>query len=301
MNGLHHEGPRPGLVARILGERYVLFALAGLSLALIVLAKADIKLLTYASDRGGDLLRPVAVAVVQPLAAIRGGAERLGGALALDQENERLRQEIRRLEAWEGEALRLQVQNDSLRRMLAMPREMAAPRITTARIVADTGGPFMQTRLIDVGLDGGVAKGMAISDGRGLIGRVIEVGQGSARVLLVTDFNSRIPVIADRSRDQAVVEGDNSGLLAMRFLPMNPDLKVGDKILTSGRGGVLPPGLPVGEIVHIDDKRMLVRPFADWERLDYVSVLQTAPVPTLDGTLPTEERLSRAVMPPTLP
>jgi rod shape-determining protein MreC len=145
--------------------------------------------------------------------------------------------------------------------------------------VADTGGPFVHTLLIDAGAERGVEVGMAAVDERGLIGRVIQAGTRSARVLLLTDFNSRIPVIVESSRDHAILEGDNSPRPVLRFLPLNPQLKLGDRVLTSGDGGLLPPGLVVGEISSVTDSKVRVSPYVDWARLDYLSVLRYQPLP----------------------
>ena len=106
----------------------------------------------------------------------------------------------------------------------------------------------MQALLIDAGAEQGVDTGMPATTPEGLVGRVVDVGARSARVLLITDFNSRIPVVVEGSGDQAILEGDNRPLPALRFLPLNPGFAVGDRVLTSGHGGLLPPGLPVGRI-----------------------------------------------------
>ncbi|MGH6920845.1 MAG: rod shape-determining protein MreC, partial [Geminicoccaceae bacterium] len=143
-----------------------------------------------------------------------------------------------------------------------------------ARVVADAGGPFVHTVLVDAGTDQGVVKGMAAVNERGLVGRVIEVGRRSARVLLLTDFNSRVPVMVEPARDQAILAGDNSREPGLIFLPLNPRMAVGQRVVTSGRGGVLPPGLAVGRISAIDDRKIAVAPVVDWDRLEYVRLLE---------------------------
>lgn len=289
-----HPG-RPFANLRCALERWSIGLLAALALALIVLTKADIKFLGYVTVRLGDFVASLAELPAAPLAALRRGTESLGALLALEEENARLREENRRLVHWQNEAVRLAVQNAALREALGIPLAPGIRRRTTARIVADPGGPFVQTRLIDGGRDRGVEKGMAVADAYGMVGRVIEVGERSARVLLVTDFNSRIPVIVERSRDHAILEGRNGPLMELRFLPMSPSFAVGDRVLTSGRGGLLAPGLPVGEIVHADERRVLVRPLADWDRLDHVAVLESEPVETPDGRLPSVEAVPPAM------
>jgi len=274
---------RSALARRSIG---VLMATA---VGLIVLTKADLEIFAYLSERAADLVVRITSLPAAPLAFLRRASEAIGSLLALEEENARLREENRRLVHWQNEAIWLAVQNAALREALEMPPVPGTRRRTTVRIVADPGGPFVQTRLVDAGRDRGLEKGMAVVDAYGMVGQIVEVGERSARVLLITDFNSRIPVLVERSRDQAILEGRNGPLAELRFLPMNPSVVVGDRVLTSGRGGLLPPGLPVGEVVQVDDRRVLVRPLVDWDRLDYVAVLENDPVPAPDGRLPTSE------------
>ena len=153
-----------------------------------------------------------------------------------------------------------------------------APKRLTVRIVGDSGGGFVRALLIDAGREQGVVTGMPALAPEGLVGRVVDVGRTSARVLLVTDFNSRIPVVIAGSGDHAVLEGDNSPLPRLRFLPLNPSFAVGDLVLTSGRGGILPPGLPVGSITDSGGQTR-VTPLVDWSRLDYLALIDPTPVP----------------------
>ena len=136
----------------------------------------------------------------------------------------------------------------------------------------------MQTVIVNAGADQGVAKGMAAVNERGLVGRVIEVGRRSARILLLTDFNSRVPVMVEPSRDQAILAGDNSREPGLMFLPLNPRLSVGDRVVTSGRGGVLPPGLAIGVVSAIGEHKVAVTPLVDWDRLAYLRLLEYARV-----------------------
>lgn len=282
-------------VLRAVLARHSVGVLGVLALVLIVLTKADIKFLAYLSETTADAVAWIVELPAAPLAVVRRGTEVIGSLLALEEENVRLREENRRLVHWQNEAVRLSVQNAALREALRMPVVQGTRRRTTVRIVADPGGPFVQTRLIDAGRDRGIEKGMAVVDAYGMVGRVVEVGERSARVLLITDFNSRIPVLVERSRDQAILEGRNGPLAELRFLPMSPSFAIGDRVLTSGRGGLLPPGLPVGEIVHVEERRVLVRPLVDWDRLDHVAVLEGDPVPRPDGTVPTVEAIPEPI------
>lgn len=270
--------PNVTVQLRSLVDRFALALLLGLSVALLLLAKTDVKLANLAAEQVGDAAVPILAALNQPVAAVRSAVDRVGGMLAVYDENARLREENRRLLGWQAEASRLTVQNRALRRMLNVPASEPSPAWITARAVADSAGVFVHTLLLDAGADQGVVDGMAAMTPQGLAGRVIDVGRRSARILLVTDFNSRIPVVVERTGDHAILEGDNSTEPKLRFLPIGSSLQIGDQILTSGRGGMLPAGLAVGLIAGVGAAAE-VRPSVDWSRLDYLSLLRYVPTP----------------------
>jgi rod shape-determining protein MreC len=126
---------------------------------------------------------------------------------------------------------------------------------------------------------------------------VIELGRHSARVLLLTDFNSRIPVMVEPSRDQAILAGNNTRRPSLVFLPLNPRLSVGNRVVTSGRGGVLPPGLEIGTVTAIEETGVIVEPLVDFARLEYLRLLEYGKV------LPPEqlEELQQEIYGPPLP
>ncbi len=263
---------------KALVDRFAFGTLIVVSVVLLVVSKADIRLLEAVDSRIGDLLTPALDVAVRPIEASRRLARNIGELVALRAENAELREQNRRLLEWQSTARQLAVENAGLRQLLHGVREDQHPTVVTARVVADAGGPFVQTVLVNAGTEQGVAKGMAAVNERGLVGRVIEVGQRSARVLLLTDFNSRIPVMVEPSRDQAILAGDNSREPGLVFLPLNPRLSVGDRVVTSGRGGVLPPGLAVGVVSAIGRHKVTVAPMIDWDRLAYLRLLDYAPV-----------------------
>jgi rod shape-determining protein MreC len=292
--------PRALAQLRGVAERASLGILVGLSVLLLVLGKADVKLASYVGDSIGDVAASVLGVFDRPIMAARHGLDHFGELLAVYHENERLREENRRLLSWQAEAARLSVQNRELRDMLNIPTVERAPAWTTARVVGDAGAPFVHNLLIDAGAERGVRKGMAAVTPQGMVGRVVSVGSRSGRVLLITDYNSKIPVVVERSGEHAVMEGDNGPEPGLRFLPMNASFQVGDLVLTSGDGGLIPPGLLIGRISGVDKRKVSVRAFADWSRLDYVSVLlyDGLPPPEADPTAPL---VPQQAAPPTQP
>ncbi|MEO1017993.1 MAG: rod shape-determining protein MreC [Pseudomonadota bacterium] len=270
---MQHRFARVAQPLKLLADRVTFGALVVVSLLLLMLSRNDVLLVNETSQRLSDTVAPLLRVLNAPVVGIREATTSFGELLAIYEENQHLREENRRLLMWQAESVHLRVQNQSLRKLLEMPERQTRSIWITAQVIADTGGSFVQTRLIDAGSSRQVAKGMAAINENGLVGRIVDVGQSSARLLLLTDLNSRIPVVIEGSRDRAILEGDNSELLTLRFMPLNPDFEIGDRILTSGEGGLIPSGLLIGEISSIENGIVRVTPFVDWRRIDYVSVL----------------------------
>ena len=127
--------------------------------------------------------------------------------------------------------------------------------------------------MVNAGRDNGVARGQAAMTGEGLIGRVAEVGSRAARILLITDLNSRVPVVVDGTRQRAILAGDNSARPSLRYVDAGGTVRIGDRIVTSGQGGVFPPGLPVGVVVSLDSEAVRVEPYAALSRVDYLRLV----------------------------
>jgi rod shape-determining protein MreC len=190
----------------------------------------------------------------------------------LHEENVHLRQENERLRQWQAVALRLESENEALRRLLAFVPDPEA-RFVSARVIADAGGTFANSLLVFGGAAYGIAIGDAAVTGDGLAGRVVSVAPHSARILLLTDLNSRIPVLITTSGTRAILAGDNSP--HPRLLHMTSDSLVvpGERIVTSGDAGAFPAGLPVGVVASVDGGVIRVKPYVERSRLDTVRIV----------------------------
>lgn len=205
---------------------------------------------------------------------------------ALYQQNQELRRELQQMKAWREAALQLEQKNA---RLLDLNQVRLDPKLThvTGVVMADSGSPFRQSVLLNVGARDGIRDGWATMDGIGLVGRISGVGERTARVILLTDSNSRIPVTVQPSGQKAILSGDNSPSPPLEFLE-HPDLvRPGDRVVTSGDGGVFPAGLLVGQVALGTDKRLRVRLSADTERLEFLRVLRSHEIEAIidPGTL----------------
>jgi rod shape-determining protein MreC len=151
------------------------------------------------------------------------------------------------------------------------------PKLThvTGVVLADSGSPFRQSVLLNVGSRDGIMDGWATMDGLGLVGRISGVGRSVSRVVLLTDASSRVPVTVQPSGQRAILSGDNSPLPPLDFIEKSDLVRPGDRVVTSGDGGVFPAGLLVGQVVQGADRRMRVAPSADYMRLEFLRVLRS--------------------------
>ena len=189
------------------------------------------------------------------------------------QQNQDLRRELQQMKAWKEAALQLEQENA---RLLDLNNVQLDPRLTyiTGVVLADSGSPFRQSVLINVGGRDGIVDGWATMDGIGLVGRISGVGQNTSRVILLTDATSRIPAVIQPSGQRALVVGDNTGAPHIDFLEDSGQVRPGDRIVTSGDGEVFPPGLLIGQVAKDAGGRVRARLAADYERLEFLRVLR---------------------------
>lgn len=263
-----------------------------LAAVIIVLGRADERMFAPLRIALADDTGPVLGALSRPLVLAATAVDRVRGVVEMYQDNLRLESDNARLLQWQQAALRLAEQNRELRQLLRVVPNPALSYVT-ARVIADSGGGYVRTALIDAGSKEGLARGQAVIAGQGLVGRLTEVGERAARVLLITDLNSRIPVIVDGAPAAAVLAGDNSERPRLLYLPGQDAVKVGDRVVTSGEGGVFPPGLPVGVVSAIDGGGPRVEPYVELSQLGYVMIVDYGLSNALPQPLPMLAKPSR--------
>ncbi|MBO9445543.1 rod shape-determining protein MreC [Ruegeria sp. R14_0] len=216
----------------------------------------------------------------------------------LSAQNQELRSELRIMRAWKEAALQLEQENA---RLLDLNNVRLDPRLTyiTGVVMADSGSPFRQSVLLNVGERDGIRDGWATMDGIGVVGRISGVGPDTARVILMTDASSAIPATIQPSGQTALITGDNTQSPSVEFLENRELVRPGDRVVTSGDGGVFPGGLLIGQITEDPGGRLRVRLSADFERLEFLRVLRfhSAPVITDPGDIVGPRRPEAALTP----
>lgn len=270
---------------RGLAQRFAYISLVVLAIGLMVLGKIDVLMMDSFRAQVTDAVAPVLDALSRPAESLSRAVVQVRELANLRKENARLRENDARLVQWQAAARNLEAENKILHDLLNF-KPGPDPSFITARIIADTGGAFAHSLIIYAGARDGVLKGQAAMTGQGLVGRVAGVGNRSARLLLITDLNSRIPVLVGDSRTRAILAGNNSDRPKLVHLPSGESVNIGDRVVTSGHGGALSPGLPVGIVTMVDENGIVVRPFVRRNRLEYIRLLDFGLKGILRGPLP---------------
>ena len=267
----HPEDASVVMVRTVRRIGYGLLTLAGL--ALFLLWRIDNPRVERARMAVADALAPPVAWIAEPVAGVAAIAGDWEAFADVWRRNRDLRREIERLRAWRDVAQELERENARLR---ALNNVRLAPRMgfATGEVIADAGGPFGRSVLVNVGSADGVEDGAAAVDGAGLVGRVVAVGERVSRILLLTDFDSRVPVKVLPSGRRAVLTGDATAAPRLAFLAEAAQVPVGATVVTSGDGGVYPPDLDVGVIAALGERSARVSLAADYQRLEFVRVLR---------------------------
>ena len=251
--------------------------------ALMLLGKADAFLAERARMALADALAPLFAVLAEPLASVHRVADEAERLMALRAENQRLQAENSNLRRWHAVALALDAENATLKANLRWIPD-PAPTYVTAPVVADAGGVYARAVLLSVGPNHGMTRGQIALDDRGLVGRVTELGSRSARVLLLTDMNSRIPVTLENSRARAILVGTNGPRPRLMYWPEGVVPQEGERVLTSAEANAFPAGLPVGLVHYSAGNAPEVETAARLDRLEVVRIFNYG----LRGILPPE-------------
>lgn len=269
MRGPTGQISRLGTLKSLL-QRFAFLSLIGITFALMLIGKADTVLVERVRSAVTDAVTPILRVMSEPASVVAQVFGNVRELASIREQNAELREGNDRLLQWQALAQRLEAENKSLRSLLALVPEPGA-QFVSARVVGDVGGAFAQSVIITAGLSAGVKKGQVVMTGEGLVGRVTQAGNNSSRVLLITDINSRIPVLVGEAGNRAILAGDNG--LRPKLLYLNQSAAApGDKVVTSGDAEAFPPGIPIGQVAEVGDGDVAVELFVARDKLQYVRV-----------------------------
>ena len=223
-----------------------------------------------------DLVAPNFAWVATPVTGLVNLVRSAQSYNSIYRQNQELRREIQKMKAWKEAALSFEQENA---RLLDLNKVRLDPKFThiTGVVLADSGSPFRQTVLLNVGSRDGIIDGWAAMDGIGLVGRISGVGDRTARVIMLSDNSSRIPVTIEPTGQHALMVGDNSSRPPIDFVENLEAVRPGDRVVSSGDGGVFPAGLLIGQVVQSSSGRLRVRLAADIQRLEFLRIIRHEP------------------------
>lgn len=242
------------------------------SVTLMVMGKSGNPAVARLQNAISDAVTPVLAVAASPMNAMAGGAQWVTDMINMRAENIQLKNQNAQLMQWQAIAKDMEAENNLLRQLLNVVPAQKHSYIT-ARVVSDLGGPYAHSALIAGGTQAGIQKDQAVVNENGLVGRVVEAGNTSARVLLLADINSRVPVITEKSREKSILSGSNDDLPTLSYLAAGSKVAVGERVVTTGDGGIFPSGIAVGIVTSTDRGAVKVQPFVDPAKIEYVSVV----------------------------
>ena len=235
-------------IARRGNAQLPLVIVLALAVALVLLGRAQANLFDRARTAIIDRLQPVLVVVHAPITQFDRWVGSINELFTVYRENLQLKDENARLKQWRNVAV---VMQDRVKRYQALLHAVPDPDVHSvlSQVIGRANRPFLQTMILDAGASGNVKPGEAVVDARGMIGRIYLTGSHTSWVILLTDLNSRIPVTVAPGNHQAMMVGDNTAMPTLDTMSQTVTLHAGDQVVSSGDGGLLPPGLPIGTVV----------------------------------------------------
>ncbi|MFT9258163.1 MAG: rod shape-determining protein MreC [Acetobacter sp.] len=280
--------------------KLVLPALLLLSVGIMIGGQVEKPVADRARMYVADILAPLWNLLAHGQNAVFGVVGGLREARHLGEENSRLEAENANLRRWYEVAISLARENDALKTELHWVPE-PTPAFVTGRVVADSGGIYARAVLLVAGTQSGVQTGNIALAADGLAGRVTEVGTHAARILLITDIASRLPVLLESSHASAIMAGDNSTTPHLLYYPQDARPIEGERVVTGGQAGALPAGIPIGRVHYLHAGQPVVQPFAALDHLTMLRVFDFKPSEIEPPEAPGHVPLTRPRRPLALP
>lgn len=194
------------------------------------------------------------------------------------KENEALKEELDLLRMETARYREIAAASERLQDLLRLKDEIPWP-VTEAQVIGRDPSGWFESVIIDKGNNYGLKMNMPVVDARGVVGRLVSVSANYSKVLLIIDQNSAVDCLVQRSREKGVVKGLSAGLCKLDYVVKTGDVRVGDAVVTSGMDRVFPKGLPVGEVMEVQDtsweffRNLKVKPVVDFSKLEDVLVI----------------------------
>ena len=261
---------RSAFLSKGIKQRFSLLALVFLSVLLLFFESIEAKPLNYLRSFIKDTIYRGSVAVSVPSNLVNNLTNNINSHLNLYDNYNQLKEENNQLKNNISKSDFLELENIQLRKLID-EQVSSSENLVSARVMLDQQSPYLNSFVINIGSNKKIKNGMAALDGKNFIGRIVDVTFFSSRVLLVTDLNSKIPVVIEPSAHHAILSGHGSNHPTLEYLPENHSIEDGNKVYTSGKDGIFLPGIPVGEVKK-ENGISKVLLFSDLEQITFVNI-----------------------------
>ena len=251
-------------------QKFSLFALIVLSIIFLSVETIETKPLKYFRAFVKDVIYRGAMVVSTPSKSINNFSDFIKQHVHLYDDYRKLKEENNELKNKISKKNFLELENNQLRKLIE-EQVSSTSNFTSARVMLDKQSPYLNSFIINVGSNKNIKNGMAAMDGKNFIGRIVDVNFFSSRVLLISDLNSKIPVMIEPSAYHAILSGHGGSKPTLEYLPKNHNIQDGDKVYTSGKEGIFSPGIPIGE-VKIEDDIIKVLLFSDLSQITFINI-----------------------------
>ena len=252
-------------------QKFSVIVLIIISILLLYIDSFDSKPLNTTKSIIKDVIYRGSIIVSFPGKVFVNSLNKIEDHFDLYQENIKLREENTQLKTNIFDPTFLIFENKQLRKLLEEDMSTSS-NLVSSRVILDKQSPYLNSFIINGGINRKIKKGMAALDGKNFIGRIVDVNFFSSRVLLVSDLNSKIPVIIEPSRHHAILSGHGKNELTLEYLPENHTVQSGNKVYTSGKEGIFSPGIPIGEVKTSTDEKVDVSLFSDLTQITFINV-----------------------------
>ena len=261
---------RSALIDKGTKQKFYLFVLIILSTVFIYVETIETKPLNFFRSFLKDTIYRGALIVSTPTKGFSNLTNYIKEHVNLSSNYNQLKEENEKLKNNISETGFLELENSQLRKLIE-EQVASSSNFVSARVMLDKQSPYLNSFIINIGSNKNIKNGLAVLDGNNFIGRTVDVNFFSSRVLLVSDLNSKIPVLIEPSAHHAILSGRGTNKPTLEYLPEKHNIQNGDKVYTSGKGGIFSPGIPVGE-VKIENNIIKVLLFSDLSQITFINV-----------------------------
>ena len=251
-------------------QKFSLLVLIILSITLLFADRIDTTPLNYLRSFLKDVIYRSSTVVNFPLKTFSNFTVGIKNHLNVYEDYNQLIVENKELKSDASKLDFLELENAQLKKIIKEEKNNSF-NFLIARVMIDKQSPYLNSFILNIGSNKKIKNGMAVLEGNNFIGRIVDVNFFSSRVLLISDLNSKVPVITEPEGYHAILSGHGENESVLKYLPNNHKIKDGDKVYTSGKAGVFMPGIPIGKI-QVTGKIVKVLPFSKLNQITFVNI-----------------------------